>query len=387
MTLEEIKKASIDAIEQRMKEIRSINLDECKNLEELDKEIDALEERKKELRKDADAKKELRRKILNGEVETRIIDKPQEEKRMVLTKDNYLSSKEYRSGFLKKLMGRELNSEERAAIALSGADPVVPEPLQNDILKKAKEYAPVLNDITLLNVNGAVKFAVEGTNEQASVHTENSTINAASDTMVEVSLSTYEITKLIQISASVKSMTIQAFEAWLVEQLAEAISMKIENLVFNGNGSSESKGIDKISWSESNSVTVASSSQTTAQNIFDLMGLLKTGYARGAKWYMNRQTLFSEFLPLQDKSKHDLVVQVNGEYFVLGVKVELTDSIKKSEAILGNMKKYVANLAEAMNVKNAFDINTNSYKYLGVAQFDGKPAIEEAFVKLVKATE
>lgn len=306
---------------------------------------------------------------------------------MELTKENYLSSKEYRSGFLKKLMGRELNSEERAAIALSGADPVVPEQLQNDILKKAKEYAPVLNDITLLNVNGAVKFAVEGTTEQASVHTENSAINAASDTMVEVSLSTYEITKLIQISASVKSMTIQAFEAWLVEQLAEAISMKIENLVFNGNGSSESKGIDKISWTVSNSVTVAADSQPTAQNIFDLMGLLKTGYARGAKLYMNRQTLFSEFLPLQDKSKHDLVVQVNGEYFVLGVKVELTDSIKKSEAILGNMKKYVANLAEAMNVKTAFDINTNSYKYLGVAQFDGKPAIEEAFVKLVKGLE
>ena len=50
------------------------------------------------------------------------------------------------------------------------------------------------------------------------------------------------------------------------------------------------------------------------------------------------------------------------------------------------MKKYVANLNEAINVKTAYDINTNSYKYLGVANFDGKPAIEEAFVKLVKAS-
>ena len=101
---------------------------------------------------------------------------------------------------------------------------------------------------------------------------------------------------------------------------------------------------------------------------------------------MNRQTLFSEFLPLQDKSKNDLVVQTNGGYYLLGIKVELTDSIAKSEAILGNMKKYVANLNEAINVKTAYDINTNSYKYLGVANFDGKPAIEEAFVKLVKAS-
>jgi hypothetical protein len=48
------------------------------------------------------------------------------------------------------------------------------------------------------------------------------------------------------------------------------------------------------------------------------------------------------------------------------------------------MKKYVANLAEDVNVKSAYDIDTNSYKYLGVAIFDGKPAIEEAFVQIKK---
>lgn len=385
MEIEKIGSASIDEVEARMVEIRSLNIDEVENIDELTQEVDALEKRKKELKESASRKKELRNKILDGEVETRKIEKPREERKMELTKENYLSSKEYRSGFIKKLMGKELNTEERAALTLANTDPVIPEQLQNDILTKAKEYAPVLNDITLLNVNGAVKFAVEGTTTEASIHTENSAITPASDTLVEVSLTTYEIIKLVQISASVKSMTISAFESWLVSQLAEAIAMKIESLIFNGDGTSEAKGVDKITWTATNSVTVSTS--TTAQNIYDLVALLKTGYARGAKWYMNRQTLFSEMLPLQDKSKHDLVVNQNGEYFLLGIKVELTDSIKKSEAILGNMKKYVGNLAEAMNVKTAFDIDHNSYKYLGVALFDGKPAIEDAFVKLVKSDD
>ena len=203
--------------------------------------------------------------------------------------------------------------------------------------------------------------------------------------MVSVDLSTYEVTKLIQISSSVKTMTISSFETWLVAQLAEAIAIKLENLVFQGTGTGEAKGIDTITWNDENSVSIAKASTPTANDIFKLFGLLKTGYARGAKCYTNRKTLFTELLPLQDKSKNDLVTNVNGTYYLLGTEIALTDSIKASELILGNMKKYVANLAESTSVKTAYDIDTNSYKYLGVANFDGKVAIEEAFVKLVKS--
>lgn len=386
MELEKIKRATIDEVEERMEEIRSLDLDKEKDLGALDKEVDALKERKEELRENAKSKKELRTKILNGEVEVRAIEKPKEERKMGLNKDNYLSSKEYRTAFLKKLQGKELNTEERAAIALAGVNPVIPEQLQEPILTKAKEYAPVLNDITLLNINGAVKFAVEGVNNVAEMHTENAAITPATDTLVTVELSTYEIVKMIQISASVQTMTIDSFETWLVDNLAEALAIKIESLVFNGTGTSQAKGVNKITWSNANSVTISASGSLTAVNVFSLVALLKTSYARNAKFYMNRQTLFNDFLPLEDKSKNSLVVREGANYYILGIKVELTDSITTNEAILGDMKKYVANLAEAITVKNAFDIDTNSYKYLGVASFDGKPAIEEAFVKLVKAT-
>ena len=384
MKLEEIKNATIDEVEERMEEIRSLDLDKEKDLRALDKEVDALKERKEELRENAKSKKELRTKILNGEVEVRNIEKPMEEREMGLNKDNYLSSKEYRTAFLKNLQGKELNKEERAAIALAGVNPVIPEQLQEPILTKAKEYAPVLNDITLLNVNGAVKFAVEGTTNAAETHTENAAITPVTDTLVTVELSTYEIVKMIQISASVQTMTIAAFETWLIDNLAESLAIKIENLIFVGSGINQAKGVDKITWSDTNSVTVPAKSSLTAENVFKLVGLLKSGYARNAKFYMNRQTLFNDYLPLEDKSKNSLVVREGNNYYILGIKVELTDSISTHESILGDMKKYVANLAEAITVKNAFDIDTNSYKYLGVASFDGKPSIEEAFVKLVK---
>ena len=383
MKLDEIKVASIDDVEARLTEIRSLDIDNLEDVKAIDQEVDALNERRKALKDEVDAKKELRNKILTGEVKTQEIEKPKETRTMELNKDNYLSTKEYRSAFLKNLMGKELNTEERTALALSGADPIVPQEMQQDILTKVKDYAPILNDITLLNVNGAVKFAVEGTNNGATVHTENGTIEASSDTLVEVVLSTYEIVKMIQISASVKSMSIASFEAWLVQMLVEAIGIKVENLVFNGTGSAQAQGVNALTWDATNSITVAKASTTTSANVYALFGLCKE---RNVKIYMNRKTLFGDFMPLMDNAKNHLVKELGGIYYVLGAKVEITDAMADGEAILGNFKKYVGNLAEAINVKTDYDINTNSHKYLGVANFDGKVAVKEAFAKLVKAT-
>ena len=384
MTLEEIRTLSIEDVEKRMNEIRSMDLDKAENIEELTKEVDALTERRNALKEDASAKKELRAKIAEGAVQTTAIEKPKENRTMTLTKENYRASEEYRSAFLNNLMGRQLNEEQRAAFALAGVDPVIPESMQTSIITKVKEYASILSEITLLNVNGTVKFAVEGTVAGADVHAENAEITAATDTLVEVTLSTYEVTKLVQISDSVRTMTINAFESWLIDNLSESIAIKIESLIWNGTGSAQAKGINTITFDAAHKVEVAKSASLTAQNVFDLFGKLKTGYARNAKIYMNRKTLFSDFLPLEDKSKNNLVVANGGTYYVLGTPVELTDSIADHEAVMFDPKKYVANMPENTNIKQSVDLRHNAYLYLGVAQFDGKPALEEAFVKLVK---
>lgn len=384
MTLEEIRTLSIEDVEKRMNEIRSIDLEKADNIEELTKEVDALTERRNALKEDASAKKELRAKIANGAVQTTVIEKPKENRTMTLTKENYRASEEYRSAFLNNLMGRQLNEEQRAAFALAGVDPVIPESMQTSIITKVKEYAPILSEITLLNVNGTVKFAVEGTVAGADLHTENAEITAATDTLVEVTLSTYEVTKLVQISDSVRTMTINAFESWLIDNLSESIAIKIESLIWNGTGSSQAKGINTINFDAAHKVEVAKSAALTAKNVYDLFGKLKTGYARAAKIYMNRKTLYSDFLPLEDKSKNNLVVENGGTYYVIGTPVELTDSIADHEAIMFDPKKYVANMPENTNIKQSVDLRHNAYLYLGVAQFDGKPALEEAFVKLVK---
>lgn len=355
-------------------------------------EIDALEKETKELTEERAgliAAAEKRNGILDniakgGGVSVRSFGKKEEDN---TDPDDPFGTPEYRSAWLKNLRRLPLTDAEKRAYANAigtGAE-VVPTQTANEIISKVKKLAPMLNEVTLLHVKGAVKFVVEGTNNDAEIHTENAAITPAADTLTTVTLSGYEIVKLVQISDTVMTMSIAAFESWIVDMLAEAIARKVEDFFINGTGTSQPKGIDKANaWGATNSVTVGASASLTAANVQTLIGLLNAGYDRNAKFVMSKRTLFTDFMPLQDTSKNHIVTVQGNSYFVYGYPVLLSDYVKEHEAFLGDFKKVCANLAESINVKNAYDIDTNSYKYSGIAIFDCQPAIGEAFVKLVK---
>ena len=357
-------------------------------------EIDALEKETKELTEERAgliAAAEKRNGILDNIAKgAGIVSRTFEQKQDNADPDDPFGTPEYRSAWLKNLRRLPLTDAEKRAYANAsgtGAE-VVPTQTANEIISKVKKLAPMLNEVTLLHVKGAVKFAVEGTNNAAAIHKENAAITAAADTLTTVTLTGYEIIKLVQISDTVMTMSIAAFESWIVDMLAEAIARKVEDFFINGTGSSQPKGIDKANtWGAENSVTVTKAGSLTAANVQTLIGLLNAGYDRNAKFAMSKKTLFTDFMPLQDNSKNHIVTVQGNNYFVYGYPVLLSDYVKEHEAFLGDFKKVCANLAENINVKNAYDIDTNSYKYSGIAIFDCTPAIGEAFVKLAKAAE
>ena len=356
-------------------------------------EIDALEQETTQLTEERAgliAAAEKRNGILDNIAKgAGIVSRSFEQKPTTEENGDPVASPEYRSAWLKQLRRLPLSDAEKRAysnVTGAGAE-VIPTQTANEIISKIKTLAPMLNEVTLLHVKGAVKFAVEGTNNDAAIHAENAAITAAADTFTTVTLTGYEIIKLVQISDTVMTMSIAAFESWIVNMLAEAIARKIEDLLINGTGTNQPKGIDKANtWDATNSVSVGASASLTAANVQALIGLLNAGYDRNAKFAMSKKTLFTDFMPLQDNSKNHIVTVQGNAYFVYGYPVLLSDYVKDHEAFLGDFKKVCANLAENIGVKNAYDINTNSYKYSGIAIFDCQPAIGEAIVKLVKAS-
>ena len=366
----------IEDINKRCDEIQAeLSKEEIttEEVEKLEQEVEQLAEERKALVEQAEKRAEVLAKVVNEKNEKE--ENPMEERR-----EERNMEKEYRSAYLKKLMGRELNEEETRAYAQSGVAGAMPEETSNTIITKITKLAPVLDDITLLNVKGGVKFAVEGTKTGASIHEENKTMTPDADTLVTVTLGGFEVTKLVQVSKSVATMTISAFETWLTDMIAGMLAEKIEDQIFNGTGESEAKGILAEEFEDGvNAVKVTGS--YTANDVRALVGQLPAGYDKNAKMYMNKKTLFNNLMALQDNAKHDLVREVNGVFYVYGYEVKLSDKIADGVIVLGDFKKYVGNLALNDEVISQFDINTNSYKYLGCAIFDGKCALKDAFVK------
>ena len=400
MTIQEIEKRMSEIDEQMSKVQEELATEPSLETEEeiasaeekvktLETEIETLTEERASLTSKKNAlieEAEKRQKELNAIVDNKVVQEIIEERKGELTMED--NKKEYRSAYLKTLMGQKLNETEERAFAVAGVDGAIPEETNSEIIRKIAKYAPMLDEITLLNIRGMVKFAVEGTKTIGKIHTENGDIDGDSDTLVTVSLAGYEVTKLVQVSKSVETMTVASFEAWLTDMIAEMIGAKIEDQIFNGEGSTEAEGIDTIEWVDgTNAVEIESGKAITADNVRSLVGLLPAGYDAGAKMFMTKNTLFTRIMGLQDNAKHDLVREVNGTFYIYGYPVVLSDKAPANEIILGNARKYVGNLSEQVNVVKQFDINTNSNKYLGVAIFDGKPAVEEAFVKIVQLSE
>lgn len=378
---------SLEEINKRMAEISTEIKKEDADVDALTREVDELEEEKRALIKNAETRKATLEKIANSN-NNEVIERGKEREDMEERKEYGLDSEVYKSAYFKRLLGKELTAEEERAFAVAGVEGALPVQTSEEIIRKLSQYAPMLDEITLLHVPGQVKFAVEGTKTSASGHTENAKITGDSDTLVTVSLGGYEVTKLIQVSKSVEKMSVASFESWLIDMITEMVGDKIEDLIFNGTGTSQAKGINKITYStdKKNVIQIAKDAAVTADNIRALIALLPGGYDKGAKMYMRKATLFNRIMGLQDNAKHDLVREANGIYYVYGYEVKMSDKAPENEIIFGNAKKYVGNLAEEINVTKQFDIDTNSNKYLGCAMFDGKPAVEEAFVKLEQLT-
>lgn len=387
MTLEEIKNKLQEIIDKLSSDE---NLTE-EEIQELENKANELEEEKKSLIAQAEKRKTTLDKIKRGisGVTIEKIGDGKDGKNKMNEERDILKSTEYRSAFLKKLQGRKLTESEQRAMtsATSSVGAVIPTITQDLVMEKLEECAPLLNEIELMRVNGNVTFAVEADKTDANIHEEGATITEDGDVLVPVSLTTYEITKYITISKTVAKMSVDAFEKWLVNMLAKRIARKITKLIINGTGSDQPKGVDKANtWGATNSVTVAKASSLTETDVTNLISLLPGAYDANAKWLMSKKTLLGDFRPLQNKSKNDIFVKENGKYYVEGYEVMLDDSVTLHEAYLGDFKMYAGNLADDVTVDTDKKLSSNSFEYLGCANFDGKPAIGEAFVKLVKGT-
>lgn len=354
----ENKNMTVDEIEARMAEIRTEMDTDGADITALTEEVRAMNERKDELRRAEEACKKLRNMVAYGSVGKTVHEftgKEQEERTFSV------DSKEYRDAYLKKLQGKELTEmEQRAFTVASGATATI---TANRIMDVVRDHAWLLERTTTIYANGKIEYYVEGTNNKAEDHTENTAITPAADTLTKITLSPAEITKMIQVSAASAALSIDAFEGWLADQLGKAIARKISSKIITA-------------------MLAAAASAGTTVTKDDVLALLGSVKGESIAIVCNNKTLFTKLVALQDNGKSPLVRFDGGKATIYGREVLLDDNMADDTVLCGDMSKFVCAVAEDINVIRQYDIDTNSTKYLGVTVFDGKVGLAAGFAKL-----
>lgn len=379
-------------IAARKAEIRKLITDDDKaDMDALEKELRELNEEDERLEKRQAVERMLNSGGAPGAIPVSAANPVQ---RRAEEPDN---EKLYRSAWLKTLQGKPLDEAEQRAYstATNSALPIIPETTANQIIKKMYEVAPILQKCKIFHVPGNFKFAVENVNDDAALHTENAAITPASDSLKSVSLTGYEIVKLVKASRACSAMALSAFESYIVEVIAENLARKIEYYIFAGTGSSEpggvkiaGKGASGAYTDNTDQITVGATASLTEANVVALYGLLGDGYERNAVWCMRKATFFSDFFPLMNKSKNNLIEFANGKYYIMGAEVYFTGSVPANEAYLGDFSYIIGNYSQDITVVKSehSGLATNSIDFLGSCVFDSKPAAGlGAFVHLAKA--
>ncbi|MGO5053580.1 phage major capsid protein [Lachnospiraceae bacterium LCP25S3_G4] len=370
-------------IETRLSSIKAELEIEGADISALSTETDVLLEERTNLMKEIETRKATLERVAQIQLEK---GEPivKEEKRTF-----EIESKEYRNAWLKNIRKMELTDAEKRALTTgtSSAGSVVPTTTSNKIIDKVKQYCPMLDKIELLHIAGSVTVPAEGTTTDAALHTEGASITGDEDTLSNVTLNGFEITKLVTISKSVETMSIDAFENWLTNKIARKVADKINALIISGTGTNQPQGANAIIWDNTNSVTVAKAASLTEANVTTVVSLMNGGYLTDAEWYMSSSTFFSDFYQLMNNSKNNVVTETNGTYRVMGKVVNFDDRVTAHEAILGDFYRgYLGNLQEDVTLTSQFVVRENSFDFLGCAIFDGKVQAKEAFVKIAKAT-
>ena len=324
--------------------------------------------------------------------------------------DDAASTPEYRSAFYKKLMGRKLNvneqaafdavTEKRADVFSTSTDVAAAIPTQtlNEVIKKARTMGGLIAEARAFQMPANIAIPIGTPSTNAAWHTEGAKVDSEKLTLESVTFGAYEIIKIFSISAKVKTMTVSAFESYLVDELTNCVMGTINTALINGTGSGQGTGLETaITWTSTgtgqNAVEVAESADVTYKDVVTAVALLKRGYAQGAKWAMNNATLYNIFYGMEDGNNRPIfIADPKNESVgkILGFDIVIDDNIEDNVAYLGNYSKYLGyNMPMGITVESSRESSFKSglIDYRAMAIADCKPLLNEAFVKLYKATE
>ncbi|MBU6949296.1 phage major capsid protein [Staphylococcus haemolyticus] len=388
--------SSLEDIETRAREIKGqIDTDPDTNVTKLNVEIEGLNQAKANIKEKEQAQVEQTK---TEERSYNPITGTQLRGQQEINKDNVFGSNEYRSAFFKTMLGQDLSSIEQRAFntaqeveqraegfaSSNNSQAVLPETTLNEIITKARKQGGLIGHVRNFNIPTKIKIPIGTPTSKANWHTEGALVEAEHPDTVSIQFDGNEILKVFSISVKAQTMSIQAFESYLVQELTQTVVETIDHALVNGTGVEQGQGIlTGITWDDTNSVDLTGK----YTDFTKALGLLKRGYSAGAKFAMSNATLYNQVYGVMDANErpifnHDAQREDVGHIF--GKEVIIDDNIEDGTILLGNFQYVGFNLPQGIALEKSTESSFRSglidFRCMAVA--DCKPLVDEAFVKL-----
>lgn len=312
-------------------------------------------------------------------------------------------STEYRSAFYKQMLGRDLSAAERAAFdavnsekragtfnttANSGA--VIPTTTLDEVITKARDMGGILSICRTLSIPANVSVPVATPTSMAEWHTEGAEVASEMAETKPVTFGAFELMKVLSISNATDAMSIDAFEAYLADELTATIMGALAKALVDGTGTGQPTGIATgVDWVEgTNLVTFDSSNWIGWRDLLKAVGMLHRGYGKGAAWVMSNATLYDSIFALHDDNDRPILLEDAKDggtgYRLFGHPVVIDDFMAENDIIFGDFRYYVCNLPQAirLDVSRESSFRSGLIDYRATAIADAKPVLADPFVRL-----
>lgn len=355
-------------------------------IEKDDADLDALDAEFKGITAELDARKaaaakkaELRAAVATGAGSV-IAEAPQtliptEERKMYK-----IDSIEYRDAWTKKIIGRELNEEERTALGAAGA--VIPTMTVNAVWDKLTAKTELLGKVDVSQFPTYVRFPKATTKAAATGQAVGTTITESSDVVGYVDLIPNEYVKLLTVGADIDHMAVSAVHDWIVNNLVDSIRAEINKDIVVGTGTNELKGILASVTADSTAIPAT----VTKASLLKIMGALGSNYQAGAVWIMTPAMFYENVMTIT--ALNDYIINNGFEFKLFGHDVVLMSEalVSSKETILyGDPKAYKLNIFKALEVKPFETATTTNIQFRGATMADGELIDAAAFVRFAQA--
>ena len=291
------------------------------------------------------------------------------------------ASPEYRTAFLKNLLGREMTAIENEAFVHTTSTSGMPLPREmvNAIWSQIEEEHAIVGDVTMYRTGTILEVVKHTAITQGAASTvdENAANDDEKNTFVKVTLSGKDFSKHVDITYAAAIMAIDAFEAYLKNEIAAGIGAAIANDIITQIGSDMTGG---------NKKTAAASDKFTVSEIGGAFGAIKR--AGALKVYCRRSTLYKFLVGMATSNGYPVFqpsMQAGAAASLFGAEIRVEEAVPADTILVGDPKKVVYNMIQDIMIEDAKDIKKHVYTYSGYARGQGALCDPDAFASLAAA--